>query len=83
MIIICISDNMEYKKCPECKSKSILITSDLNGKVYSVLCRECGFLYESEELKSLESEINDTINNFDRSDILLTKKGEDACHRKK
>jgi len=61
------------KKCKECGSNRILITSDPKGHIFAVTCQECGWEYESDEFKTLAAEVDDVINNFDRIDLLNTK----------
>jgi len=63
----------KIKQCPECKSKEILITSNLKGKIFAATCPSCGWEFESQEFKSLAEEMDKTIEQFDRKDILKTK----------
>ena len=37
---------MKITECKECKSKNILITSNPKGKIFSVLCQDCGWDFE-------------------------------------
>ena len=62
------------KECPECKQKNILLTQDLDGKVFCITCVGCGWTMESPEFKALYKEFDDSIRDFDRDDILKTKK---------
>jgi transcription elongation factor Elf1 len=64
---------MNTKKCKDCGSTNLLITTDTNGKVFAITCIDCGWEYESKEFKSLAAQMDDIINNFDRKDILNTK----------
>ena len=52
----------------------MLVTSDLDGNMFACTCLECGWEYESPEFKKLFADIKDTMDNFDREDILKTKK---------
>ena len=65
---------MKVIECKECKSKDILITSNPKGEIFAIVCQECGWEYESEKFKSLAAQMDDIINDFDRADILKTKK---------
>lgn len=65
---------MKITECKECKSKDLLITSDLNGQLFAATCRVCGWDWESPEFKTLAQEMDDIINGFDRKDLLKTKK---------
>ena len=65
---------MKISECKECKSKNILITSNPKGKIFSVLCQDCGWDWESKEFRTLAAEVDDVINDFDRKDILNTKR---------
>jgi len=51
---------MKIKECKECKSKNILVTSSLDGnKIFSYVCLDCGYLYESEDFKKMMKKFND------------------------
>jgi RNase P subunit RPR2 len=65
---------MKITECKECKSKNLLITSDLKGNIFAATCLGCGWEIESPEFKKLFSEMDDALKDFDRKDILLTKK---------
>ena len=65
---------MKIEKCKECKSKNMLVTSDLDGNIFAATCISCGWEWESPEFKKLYEEMQDKIDNFDRDDILKTKK---------
>ena len=62
------------KKCPECGNKDLLLTQHTDGRLLCITCIRCGWTKESKEFKTLAAEIDDVINNFDRKDILFTKK---------
>jgi hypothetical protein len=61
------------KQCPECKSKNLLVTQDLHGKVFCITCSACGWIQESPEFKSMYKQFNDGLKTFDRDSILKTK----------
>ena len=42
---------MKFNECKECKSKNMLITSDLNGNVFGAVCLTCGWEFESPSFK--------------------------------
>lgn len=65
---------MKYTECPECKSKNILLTQDLEGKVYDMTCIFCGYNYTSPEFEKMAKEFTNTIEDFDHKDLLVTKK---------
>ena len=65
---------MKYTECPECKSKNVLITQDLSGKVYDFTCITCGYNHSTPEWEKMTKEIDDAIANFDHKDLLVTKK---------
>jgi len=52
----------------------MLVTSDLDGNIFAATCISCGWEWESPEFKKLYEEMQDKIDNFDRDDILKTKK---------
>lgn len=52
----------------------MLVTTNLEGEVFAATCLSCGWEYESPQFKKLFSEIQDKIDNFDREEILKTKK---------
>ena len=66
--------NMKFNECKECKSKNMLITSDLNGNVFGAVCLTCGWEFESPSFKKIYSEIDDVFKDFDRESILKTKR---------
>ena len=66
--------NMKFNECKECKSKNMLITSDLSGNVFGAVCLTCGWEFESPSFKKIYSEIDDVFKDFDRESILKTKR---------
>lgn len=66
--------NMKINECKECKSKNILVTSDLQGNVFGAVCLSCGWEFESPTFKKIYSEMDDVFKDFDRDAILKTKK---------
>jgi len=65
---------MKFNECKECKSKNLLITSDLDGHIFAATCLSCGWEFESPEFKKIYSGMNDVFKDFDRESILKTKK---------
>ena len=65
---------MKINECKECKSKNILVTSDLKGNVFGAVCLSCGWDFESLTFKKIYSEMDDVFKDFDRGAILKTKK---------
>jgi len=52
----------------------MLVTSDLEGNLFACTCLNCGFEWESPEFKALYKEMDDSIKDFKREDILKTKR---------
>ena len=65
---------MKISKCKECKSKNILITSDLSGNIIAATCIDCGWAYESDFFKSLTKTFDDPELGFDYKEFSITKK---------
>jgi len=75
VIIIILRDVMKYiEHCPECKSKKVVVTSVLYGKLLTATCLDCGWSTESEEFHMLSSKLDRSLKNFARDDYLKTKK---------
>jgi len=62
------------KKCPECGGKELILTQHTDGRLLCITCMDCGWIKESDEFKSLAREVEDTLKDFDRKDILKTNK---------
>jgi len=60
--------------CKECNSNNLLLTVDGKYTILGITCLDCGWLYETKEFKKLTKSIDDCIKNFDRDEILMTKK---------
>jgi len=65
---------MKIDKCKECNSENMLVTSDLKGNMFACTCLTCGWEWESPQFKKIFLEIKDEMDNFNREDILKTKK---------
>jgi ribosomal protein L37AE/L43A len=63
------------KCCEECKSTNVLITSDLNGNIFSAVCLTCGWEFASQTFKKLTATLDDNIKDFEREEYLKTKRG--------
>ena len=62
------------KKCPECKSKDLIITGSLNGDIYAMTCLNCGWTKESAKFRKIELSLDELLSDFNRKDYLKTKK---------
>ena len=50
----------KIKECHDCKSKNILVTQTIDGKkIFSYVCLDCGYLYESKDFKKMMAKFDD------------------------